>query len=193
MMNYIWAIILLSSILYAFFTGNLAALSDALTESSASAVEFVFGLCGIMAMWSGLMEIAERTGLINSLSKLLLPFTKLLFPRQKDPETLSSIIMSFMANIFGAGNSSTVFALRTMEKLDNENHKSSVASNDMCTFAVVNMAFAPIFPVMAIQIRTDAGSADPYSIVVPSIITAAVTIAVSIIACKYFERRSKER
>lgn len=193
MMNYIWAIILLSSILYAFFTGNLAALSEALTESSASAVEFVLGLCGIMAMWSGLMEIAERTGLINSLSRLLLPFTRLLFPHQKDPETLSSIIMSFMANIFGAGNSSTVFALRTMEKLDSENHQSPVASNDMCTFAVVNMAFAPVFPVMAIQIRTEAGSADPYSIVIPSIITAAVTIAVSVIACKYFERRSRKR
>lgn len=193
MMNYIWAIILLSSIVYACFTGNLEALGNALTESSTEAVQFVLSLCGIMAMWSGLMEIAERTGLINSLSKLLLPFTKLLFPKQKDPETLSSIIMSFMANIFGAGNSSTVFALRTMEKLDNENHESPIASNDMCTFAVVNMAFAPLFPVMAIQIRSDAGSSDPYSIVLPSIITATVTIAVSIIACKYFERRSKNR
>lgn len=118
-----------------------------------------------------------------------MPFTKLLFPRQKDPDTLSSIIMSFMSNIFGAGNSSTVFALRAMEKLDAENHKGPVASNDMCTFAVVNMAFAPIFPIMAIQIRSDLGSSDPYSIVVPSVITAAVTIAVSIAACKFFERR----
>ena len=189
MMNYIWAIILLVSIAYAFFTGNLSSLSEALTESSGAAVEFVFGLAGIMAMWSGLMEIAERTGLINSLSRFLMPFTKLLFPRQKDPDTLSSIIMSFMSNIFGAGNSSTVFALRAMEKLDAENHKGPVASNDMCTFAVVNMAFAPIFPIMAIQIRSDLGSSDPYSIVLPSVITAAVTIAVSIAACKFFERR----
>lgn len=191
MMNYIWAAILLASVVYACFSGNLASLGDALTESSAEAVEFVIGMCGIMAMWSGLMEIAERTGLINKLSLALLPFTKLLFPRQKDPETLSSIIMSFMANIFGAGNSSTIFALRTMEKLDNENRHSSVASNDMCTFAVVNMAFAPIFPVMAVQIRTDAGSCDPYSIVLPSAVTAVATITVSIIACKYFEKKGK--
>lgn len=189
MMNYIWAVILLISIAYSLLTGNLPSLGNALTESSKEAVEFVFGLCGIMAMWSGLMEIAERTGLINSLSKILLPFTKLLFPKQKDPETLSSIIMSFMSNIFGAGNSSTVFALRTMEKLDAHNHSSPIASNDMCTFAVVNMAFAPIFPVMAVQIRSDLGSADPYSIVVPSIITAALTIIASILACKFFERR----
>ena len=142
MMNYIWAGILLVSVVYAMFSGNLDALGTALTESSNEAVEFVIGLAGIMAMWSGLMEIAERTGLINSLSRLLLPFTRLLFPGRRDPETLSSIIMSFMANIFGAGNSSTVFALRTMEKLDIENHKSPTASNDMCMFAVVNMAFS---------------------------------------------------
>ena len=64
------------------------------------------------------MEIAERTGLINRIAKVLMPFTRFLFPAQKDPETISCIIMSFMANIFGAGNSSTVFALRTMERLD---------------------------------------------------------------------------
>ena len=183
MMNLIWAVIFIASFIYACFSGNLASLNDALTEGSTEAVEFILGLAGIMAMWSGLMEIAERTGLINKLSRLLLPFTKLLFPSQKDPETISSIIMSFMANIFGAGNSSTVFALRTMEKLDE-------ASNDMCTFAVVNMAFAPIFPIMAIQIRSDCGSQDPYSIVLPSIITAGITILVSVLACKFFERRS---
>ena len=189
-MNYIWAGILLVSVVYAMFSGNLDALGTALTESSNEAVEFVIGLAGIMAMWSGLMEIAERTGLINSLSRLLLPFTRLLFPGRRDPETLSSIIMSFMANVFGAGNSSTVFALRTMEKLDEHNHHSPVASNDMCTFAVVNMAFAPIFPVMAIQIRTELGSEDPYSIVLPSVITASVTILVSVLVCKYLERRN---
>lgn len=189
MMNLIWAVIFIASFIYACFSGNLASLNDALTEGSTEAVEFILGLAGIMAMWSGLMEIAERTGLINKLSRLLLPFTKLLFPSQKDPETISSIIMSFMANIFGAGNSSTVFALRTMEKLDEANRHSPIASNDMCTFAVVNMAFAPIFPIMAIQIRSDCGSQDPYSIVLPSIITAGITILVSVLACKFFERR----
>lgn len=190
MMNFIWAIIFVVSFIYACFSGNLSSLNDALTGGSNEAVQFILGLVGIMAMWSGLMEIAERTGLINKLSKILLPFTKILFPSQKDPETISSIIMSFMANIFGAGSSSTVFALRTMEKLDEANKHSPVASNDMCTFAVVNMAFAPIFPIVAIQIRAELGSSDPYAIVLPSVITAGVTILVSALACKYFERRS---
>ena len=190
MMNLIWASIFIASFIYACFAGTLSDLNDALTQGSTEAVEFIIGLAGIMAMWSGLMEIAERTGLINKLSKMLLPLTRLLFPSQRDQETLSSIIMSFMANIFGAGNSSTVFALRTMEKLDEDNRHSPIASNDMCTFAVVNMAFAPIFPIMAIQIRSDLGSSEPYSIVIPSIITAAITIIVSVLACKFFERRN---
>lgn len=189
MMNKIWALIFIFSFAFACYSGKVDIFNDSMTTSSGAAVEFVFGLAGIMAMWSGLMEIAERTGLINKLSKLLLPFTKLLFPSQQNPEILSSIIMSFMANLFGAGNSATVFALRTMEKLDEQNGGRPAASNDMCTFAIVNMAIAPLFPIVLIQIRQQAGSSDPYSIVFPSAITATITIIVSIVACKYFERR----
>ncbi len=190
MINYIWALILISSIIYSFFTGNIAALENTFTESSDSAVQFVLSFCGIMAMWSGLMEIAHGTGLINKASKVLLPITKLLFPKQTDPEILSAIIMSFMANIFGAGNSSTVFALKAMEKLDEQNCKNPTASNDMCMFAVVNMAFAPLFPIMTIEIRSATGSIDSYSTTFPSLIVSILTIIISILVCKYYERKS---
>ena len=94
-----------------------------------------------------------------------------------------------MSNLFGAGNSSTVFALRTMEKLNTLNNRKPTASNDMCTFAVVNMAIAPIFPVMTVQIRSQMNSQDPYSTVIPSLIASAITVVVSILACKYYERK----
>ena len=189
-MNAAWSLIFLLSFVYACFAGRLPLFSQALTESSGEAVQFMIRLAGIMAMWSGLMEIAERTGLIRKMSRCLLPVTAFLFPRLRNQEALSSIVMSFMANLFGAGNSSTVFALRTMEKLDEENHREPSASNDMCTFAVVNMAFAPVIPVMMLQIRSDMGSSDPYSVLLPSLITAGSTILVSILACKILERRS---
>ena len=193
MMNYIWSGLFLVSFFYAVCRGSLPAFGSAIVESSQSAVTFVIGLTGIMAMWSGLMEVAERTGLIRGLARLLMPFTRLLFPGQKDSETLSCIIMSFMANIFGAGNSSTVFALRAMERLDAQNNHASSASNDMCTFAVVNMAFAPLVPVVTIQIREDLGSDAPYSIVLPAIITASMTVLISIAICKLMERRDSVR
>lgn len=188
-MNYIWAGIILVSFIYSCAAGRLDEFGQAMMNSSQDAVTFILSLAGIMAMWSGLMEIAEKTGLINKLSQVLLPVTKLLFPAQKDPETLSCIIMSFTSNIFGAGNSSTVFALRTMERLDAQNHRSPVASNDMCTFAVVNMAFAPIIPVVTVQLRQNLGSSDPYSVVLPAMIASWITVLVSIIACKFLERR----
>ncbi len=192
MMNKIWGYMLFISIIFAFFCGNFVALEQAIMESSTKAVDFIISICGIMALWSGLMEIAERTHLIDKLAVILLPFVGFLFPGQRDKETLSSIVMSFMSNIFGAGNSSTVFALRTMEKLDIQNNKSKFASNDMCMFAVVNMAIAPLFPIMTIKVRTEAGSVNPYSTVIPSIITAAITIVVSIMVCKYFERKNHD-
>ena len=189
MMNYIWAGILLLSLIYSAFNGRIGAFGQAMMNSSQEAVNFIISMAGIMAMWSGLMKIAEKTGLINKLSKCLLPFTGLLFPGQRDPETLSCIIMSFMSNIFGTGNSSTVFALRTMEKLDAQNHFSPSASNDMCTCAVVNMAFGPIVPVVTVQLREEMGSADPYSVVLPCLIASAATIIVSVICCKVLERK----
>jgi len=190
-MNYIWAGIILVSFIYSFLSGSLENFGQALMNSSQDAVTFIISLAGVMAMWSGLMEIAERTGLIKGLSQVFMPVTRFLFPHQRDPETLSCIIMSFMSNIFGAGNSSTVFALRTMEKLDQQNHHGTAASNDMCTFAVVNMAFAPLIPVVTVQIREDLGSAEPYSVVLPAMLVSACTIVVSIIACKVMERRDR--
>ena len=189
MMNYIWSAIFLSAFLYSCISGRLADFSTALTESSADAVEFVIRLAGIMAMWSGLMEIAERSGLIRKMSRLMVPFTSCLFPHLRNQEALSAIVMSFISNLFGAGNSSTIFALRAMEKLDEENGCAPSASNDMCTFAVVNMAFAPVIPVMMLQVRRDMGSAEPYSIVLPFLLTAAATLLVSIFVCRVMERR----
>ena len=187
-MNFIWAGIILVSFTYSAIAGRLDNFTQTMTGSAQEAVNFMLSLAGIMAMWSGLMEIAERTGLVNKISCVLRPLTALLFPGQKDPDTLSCIIMSFMSNIFGAGNSSTVFALRTMEKLDAQNHHSPVASNDMCTFAVVNMAFAPLIPVVTVQLRQNLGSADPYSVVLPAIIAASSALVVSVAACKALER-----
>ncbi len=188
-MNFIWAGIILVSFCYSCFTGRLESFGQAMMNSSQDAVTFIVSLAGIMAMWSGLMEIAERTGLISRMARVFTPVTSLLFPGLKDSETLSCIIMSFMSNVFGAGNSSTVFALRTMERLDAQNHHSPVASNYMCTFAVVNMAFAPLIPVVTVQMRQNLGSSDPYSVVLPAMIASWVTVLVSIAVCRILERR----
>ena len=188
-MNYIWAGMLVLGIFFAASKGELAAFSDGLMASCTRAVYFVIGLAGIMAVWSGLMNIAKESGLMDAFAKAVRPFMRFLFLKERNKETLSMILMSFTANIFGAGNSATVFSIKTMVMLDEENGGSPVASNEMCMFMAVNMSMLQLVPITIIKIRSDAGSEDPGSIIVPSIIAGLISMAVSIAVCKYFERK----
>lgn len=188
-MNYIWAVMLISGIIFAAAKGELAAFSDGLMASCTRAVYFVIGLAGIMAVWSGLMNIAKESGLMDAFAKAVRPFMRFLFPKERNKETLSMILMSFTANIFGAGNSATVFSIKSMVMLDEENGGSHIASNEMCMFMAVNMSMLQLVPITIIKIRSDAGSEDPGSIIIPSILAGLISMAVSIAVCKYYERK----
>ena len=117
---------------------------------------------------------------------------RFLFPGEKNDQTISMMIMSFMANIFGAGNSATVFSLKAMELLDEENRYSPEASNAMCMFVALTMSMIQLVPVTVIKIRSDLGSASPEDIILPSIAAGLVSMAVSILVCKICERNRSD-
>ncbi len=190
MMNYIWAGMLLSGIAVAAYRGVLGSFSEGLMTSCTEGVYFVIGLAGIMAVWSGLMNIAKDSGLIDAFARLVRPMIRFLFPKERNRETIAMMLMSFSANIFGAGNSATVFALKSMVMLDEENGHSPVASDAMCMFMAANMSMIQIVPVTIVKIRSDAGSSDPGSIILPSIIVGIVSMIASIAVCKIYERKS---
>lgn len=189
MMNYIWAGMLVLGILFAVVNGRLREFSDGLMTSCTEGVYFVIGLAGIMAVWSGIMNIAKETGLIDFVAKKSMPLIKFLFPKEHNRETIAMMLMSFTANIFGAGNSATVFSIKSMVMLDNENHHSETASNAMCMFIAVNMSMIQLVPITVIKIRTDAGSINSGSIIIPAILAGLVSMIASIIVCKYYERK----
>ena len=189
MMNYIWAGMLLSGIVFAAYRGVLGSFSEGLMTSCTEGVYFVIGLAGIMAVWSGLMNIARDSGLIDAFARLVKPMIRYLFPKERNKETIAMMLMSFSANIFGAGNSATVFAIQSMVMLDEENGHSPVASNAMCMFMAVNMSMIQIVPVTIIKIRSDAGSVDPGNIIIPSILAGLVSMVASIVVCKFYERK----
>lgn len=191
MMNYIWAGMLFSGIGFALYGGSLNSFSEGLMESCTEGVHFIIGLAGIMAVWSGLMNIAKDSGLVDAFARIVGPMMRYLFPKEKNRETIAMMLMSFSANIFGAGNSSTVFALKSMVMLDEENDHSLYASNEMCMFMAVNMSMIQLVPVTIVKIRSDAGSLNPGSIIVPSILAGLVSMAVSICVCKYYERKDR--
>lgn len=190
MMNYIWAGMILVGLIFSIINGTINSFTDGLMNSCTRAVEFVIGLIGIMAVWSGLMNIAEKSGLIHLISRKAEPLMKFLFPDEKDERTIALMMMSFITNIFGAGNSATVFSLKAMERLDDENGHSIYASNAMCMFVTTTMSMVQLVPVAIIKIRSDLGSADSGDIIIPSIIAGIVSMIVPIMICKMHERKS---
>lgn len=192
MMNYIWGFMLLMGILFAVLNGSASEFTDGLMSSCTEAVEFILTLAGIMAVWSGLMKIAEESGLIEKISHAVKPLMKYLFPHEKNDRTIAMMIMSFMANIFGAGNSATIFSLKAMELLDEENGHSRYASNAMCMFISLTMSMIQLVPVTVIKIRSDLGSASPEDIIIPSILAGLASMIVSVWICKLFERKNPD-
>ncbi len=190
-MNYIWAAMLLAGIGFAGCRGTLFTFSEGLMNSCTEGVYFVIGLAGIMAVWSGLMNIARDSGLIDAFARLVNPLIRYLFPLERNRETIAMMLMSFSANIFGAGNSATVFAIKSMVMLDEENGHRPAASNAMCMFMAVNMSMIQIVPVTIIKIRSDTGSTDPGSIILPSILVGILSMVASIVVCKFYERKSR--
>ena len=190
MMNYIWGSMLLIGIIFSILNGRTAEFTDGLMNSCTEAVEFIIALSGIMAVWSGLMKIAEESGLIARISNAAKPLMSFLFPDEKNDRTIAMMIMSFMANIFGAGNSATIFSLKAMELLDEENLNSPYASNAMCMFVSLTMSMIQLIPITVIKIRSDLGSASPEDIILPSIAAGLISMIVSAAACRLFERKS---
>ncbi len=189
MMNYIWGGMLLLGICFAAIGGKLSEFTNGLMSSCTEAVEFIISLAGIMAVWSGLMKIAEESGLINKISHIFKPVLRYLFPELKNRQAIAMMIMSFVANVFGAGNSATVFSLKAMELLDAENLHSHKASNSMCMFVALSMSMIQLVPITVIKIRSDLGSVSPEDIILPSIVSGLISMVISVWVCKFYERK----
>lgn len=187
MMNYIWAGMLVMGIIFAIINGRLNEFSEGLMKSCTDGVYFIIGLAGIMAVWSGIMNIAKETGLIDLVANKTRPVMRFLFPIGLKKETIAMILMSFTANLFGAGNSATVFSIKAMVMLDEENNRREIASNSMCMFIAVNMSMIQLVPITVVKIRSEAGSINSGSIIIPGILAGLLSMLASVIVCKLYE------
>ena len=154
-----------------------------------TAVQIALGLIGIMAMWLGVMKVAEQAGLIKIIANWLKPITKKLFPEvPPDHPAVGSMVMNISANMLGLGNAATPFGLKAMEELDNLNPNKGTASNSMITFLAINTAGMTIIPATAIAVRAAAGSADPTIIIATSLFGSTCATIVGITVAKLFEK-----
>jgi spore maturation protein SpmA len=166
-----------------------------ITNSSLSiaseAVKIALGLIGIMALWLGVMKVAEEAGLISLLARLLKPVMKRLFPEiPSDHPAIGSMIMNISANMLGLGNAATPFGLKAMEEMEKLNPNKGVASNSMVTFLAINTAGLTLIPATAIAVRAAAGSSNPAIIIGTSIFGATCATIAGVSAAKLIEKFS---
>lgn len=162
--------------------------NDAMKVAS-TAVELALGLIGIMALWLGVMKVAEDAGLIKIIANALKPITKRLFPEvPHDHPAIGSMVMNISANMLGLGNAATPFGLKAMEELDKLNPNKGTATNSMVTFLAINTAGMTLIPATAIAVRAASGSANPTVIIGTSIFGAFCAVTVGLTAAKLFER-----
>ena len=189
MINYIWFAMIFFGIIFALFTGNADKITEAIVGGSNNTVNFVIELTGIMCFWCGVMKVAEKSGLTKILAKLLRPVLKVLFKdAAKDEKALGAIVMNLTANMMGLSNAATPFGIKAMEEMDRINKKSSIASNDMALFLVMNAACIQLVPTTIISIRAAAGSQNPGIIIIPAIISTGVALIVGIVCCKILQK-----
>lgn len=188
-MNYIWFLIILISIISAAVTGKIDALVQSVMSGAQKSIEVAIYLAGIMAFWLGIMKIAEKSGLVAAIARLLPPVAKKLFPDIPDGNpAVGDIAMNFTANAFGLSNAATPIGIEAMKKLQQLNKDKNSASNDMCTLLAMNTAGWQIVPTTVIAVLAASGSKNPTEIVFPTLIVTTIAFLSAIVGVKLLER-----
>lgn len=203
-MNYLWAGMLLLGIVYGAITGNMKAVSEAALSGGKEAVTLCISVCGVIALWSGIMEIAERAGLIAQLTKKMGGLLTFLFPSvPKDHPARKHIATNMIANLLGLGWAATPAGLEAMEELEKLEddrragrisgpvRKKGIASNEMCTFLIINISSLQLIPVNIIAYRSQYGSVNPAAIVGPAIVATLISTVVGIVFCKVMDKKRR--
>ena len=190
MLNYVWTFMLLTAVITGFFTGRISLVAEAAISGATDGANLIIGMLGVMCFWSGIMEIAEKSGIIEGVSRFLRPFTRLIFPRLSPNEpAMRAIVMNMAANLLGMGNAATPLGLRAMRLLDEKNDCRKKASREMCMFVLINTASLQLLPTTLLLLRQNTGSQNPSEIIIPVWIVSVCALTVGIISAKLFQKR----
>lgn len=206
MLNYLWAGIILAGILFGAFNGRMEEITNAALDSSKEAVTLCITMIGVMAFWTGIMEIASKAGIIGMASRKMRPLIRFLFPDIPEGHRAGEYITTnFIANFLGLGWAATPAGLRAMEELGRleEDRRSGkafgparekgVASNEMCTFLIINISSLQLIPMNVIAYRSQYGSPNPAAIVGAGIVATMVSTGAAVIFCRIMDRRGGQK
>ncbi len=189
MLNYIWLALVLLAVAIGGWNDRLKDVTDGAFDGAKTAVTIALGLIGIMALWLGVMRLAERAGLVQRIARTLRPIMRRLFPDvPADHPAMGSMLMNMAANMLGLGNAATPLGLRAMRDLETLNPHPGSATNAMCTFLAINTSSVQLIPTTAIAILVAAGSHRPTAIVGTALIATLCAASVAIISVKLLEK-----
>ena len=186
MMAWIFTIMAAVGILLCCLNGSGSDALAYMLEGADSAVTLSLSLAGSYILWMGIMNIAKRAGLIEALSNLMRRPLRLLMPNVG--EAAAPITLNLAANFFGLGNAATPFGIEAMKQLSKQARGVDFCTNEMCMFLALNSSAIEMLPATVIAIRTACGSATPYSIVLPTLVSSVLSAIAAIAACKLLER-----
>jgi len=190
MLNYIWLGLILAAVLMGGATGHLKELTEGAFDAAKSGVMNVaLPLVGIMALWLGIMRLAEKSGLVLVLARVLRPVLRILFPEvPADHPAMGAMVMNIAANMLGLGNAATALGLRAMQRLERLNPHPGTATNAMCTFLAINTSSVQLIPATAVGILAAAKSTNPTAIIGTALVATSCAAIVAVISVKILER-----
>jgi spore maturation protein A len=189
MLNYIWFGLMAIALVVAFFNGTADGVTKGAVESARTAVEIAIGLVGIMTLWLGMMRVAEASGLVTLLGRLLRPLLRWLFPEvPSDHPANGAIVLSVAANMLGLNNAATPLGIKAMEELQALQEEKETATNSMVTFMALNTSGVQLIPATMIGVLAAAGSIQPTAIIAPSLIATFIGTVAAVVTAKLLER-----
>ena len=204
MLNYLWAGMILVGVVFGAFNGRMQDITNAALDSSKEAVTLCITMIGVMAFWTGIMEIASKAGIIRMASRKMRPLVRFLFPGMPEGHKAEEhITTNFIANFLGLGWAATPAGLRAMEELgrleDDRRagrapgpvRKKGVAGNEMCTFLIINISSLQLIPMNVIAYRSQYGSPDPAAIIGAGILATMASTGAAVVFCRLMDRSGK--
>ena len=193
MLNYLWGSMILIGIFFALINNNLSAVTNGIINSSRESVNICITMLGVLSVWTGLIKIAEKSGMIDFLSKKIMPFLKFLFPKlDKNSQALKYISTNIIANALGLSWAATPAGLKAMEELQKINVKKDTASREMCMFMILNMSSLQMVCINIIAYRAQYNSLNPSEIIGPGILATFISTLSAILIAKFFEHRENK-
>jgi spore maturation protein A len=186
----LWFFLILLGMFFSFMRGQPEIVTEVVLNDLQKSIDLIISLLSVMAFWSGLMRVVEKSGILGKASVFFKPLISFLFKDIEDnKKAVDAVLMNIAANMFGIGNAATALGINAMQEIQKTNKNKLKATNSMCMFLIINVSSIQLIPITVIKLRSDSGAQNPADIMLPTLIATLFSTTVAILLAKYFERK----